>query len=124
VLLVAKMSAIAAHLGAWVEGEEGERYDARGAAQPARAPGMLARWRRWWARAPWRRATSAPAPALAVGDRVRDVVGRWYGVVTRIDLRAEHGLGRISVRRDDGLVVHAAAVAHGLQRIAEGASDG
>ena len=53
---------------------------------------------------------------FAIGDRVRSIVGPWYGTVVAIDLNAEHGLGRITVRRDgDGAILHQAAIAHGLE---------
>jgi hypothetical protein len=53
---------------------------------------------------------------FAVGDRVRSIVGPWYGTVVAIDLEAEHGLGRVTVRRDgDGAILHQAAIAHGLE---------
>ena len=53
---------------------------------------------------------------FVVGDRVRSIVGPWYGTVVAIDLKAEHGLGRITVRRDsDGAILHQAAIAHGLE---------
>jgi len=53
---------------------------------------------------------------FVVGDRVRSAVGPWYGTVIAIDLNAEHGLGRVTVRRDgDGTILHQAAIAHGLE---------
>jgi hypothetical protein len=53
---------------------------------------------------------------FVVGDRVRSIVGPWYGTITAIDFKAEHGLGRITVRRDaDGAILYQAAVAHGLE---------
>jgi hypothetical protein len=55
-----------------------------------------------------------PAP-FAVGDRVRDIQGQ-CGVVTSVDPAAEHGLGRVVVKMDDGREVKAALVASGLER--------
>jgi hypothetical protein len=53
-----------------------------------------------------------------VGDRVRSIVGPWYATVVAIDLTAEHGLGRVTVRRDgDGAILHQAAIAHGLEPV-------
>lgn len=50
-----------------------------------------------------------------VGDRVRDVFGN-QGTVTEIDRRAERGLGMITVRYDNGRVLHSAVAAHGLEK--------
>jgi hypothetical protein len=49
-----------------------------------------------------------------VGDRVRSIVGPWHETVLAIDVKAEHGLGRVTVQRDDGTILHQAAIAHGL----------
>lgn len=55
---------------------------------------------------------------FVVGDRVRSIVGPWYATVVAIDLGAEHGLGRVTVRRDsDGAILHQAAIAHGLEPV-------
>ena len=52
---------------------------------------------------------------FVVGDRVRSIVGPRNGTVVAIDLKSEHGLGRVTVRRDgDGAILYQAAIAHGL----------
>ncbi len=57
-----------------------------------------------------------------VGDRVRDVFGK-EGVVTAIDRRAERGLGKITVRYDDGRVLASAVAAHGLDKVMPASPD-
>ena len=54
---------------------------------------------------------------FVVGDRVRSIVGPWCGTVIAIDVKAEQGLGKVTVRRDgDGAILYQAAIAHGLVR--------
>lgn len=52
---------------------------------------------------------------FVLGDRVRSIVGPWYGEVIAIDVKAEHGLGRVTVLRDDGKVLYSSAIAHGFE---------
>ena len=55
---------------------------------------------------------------FVVGDRVHSIVGSWHATVIAIDFEAEHGLGRVTVRRDgDELILHQAAIAHGLEPV-------
>ena len=112
-----RMVAAAEALGATVQGDDGETYDRSGNALPPPRPGVLSRMSAWLANR-----FASPAPPIdagtlpfEVGDRVRDSFGN-VGQVTGIDLRAEHGLGRITVKLDDGRISHSAAVAHGLER--------
>lgn len=110
---IAKMIEVALHLGGRVVGDDGEVYERAG--EPPR-PASL----------PWRERVGAwierlrPRPKLqparvsfAVGDRVRDALGR-EAVVVAIDLTAEHGIGHVCVRFDDGREITLAAIAHGL----------
>lgn len=114
--LLAKMVAAAAALGATVQGDDGETYDLSGSATPAPQPGVMARIAGWFTN----RLSSGAAPLeeaalpFKVGDRVRDAWGN-VGRVTAIDLRADHGLGRITVRLEDGRISHSVAAAHGLE---------
>ena len=67
------------------------------------------------------RARPSPSNAAAalpfqVGDRVADTWGN-QGVVTEIDPSAEHGLGRIRLRYDDGRQLDHTVVAHDLKRV-------
>jgi hypothetical protein len=57
--------------------------------------------------------TMPPEPAFAVGDRVRDSFGGQC-TITRIDPAAEHGMGVIEARRDDGKTIKYALIAHGF----------
>lgn len=52
---------------------------------------------------------------FGVGDGVRDTWGHEY-TLTAIDPAANHGLGEIRLKRDDGEVIAHAVVAHGLER--------
>jgi hypothetical protein len=115
--LVRRMVSAAAALGAIVQGDDGESYDAAGNAVAPRPPGVVARIVSWIAN----RTSSGAAPVDAsilpfkVGDRVRDGLGH-FGNVTEIDVRAARGLGRVTVRYEDGRVLNWTAVAHGLER--------
>ena len=115
--LIRKMASIAARLGAKVQGEEGETYDQAGAVHPAPPPGLMDRLKGLWSRITTAPITPMDASQLPfkVGDRVRDILGDNMVTVTEIDLKAEHGMGRITVKYDDGRVRHYAAFAHGLE---------
>jgi hypothetical protein len=116
--LVRKMIAIAAALGAKVQGDDGERYDRPGPGEPLLSPGLLERAKGLWSRLTARPLTPMDPSQLPfrVGDRVRDVFSQ-EATITGIDVRAEHGAGVITVRYDDGRVVHSVAFAHGFERI-------
>jgi hypothetical protein len=115
--LVRRMVSAAAALGAKVQGDDGESYDAAGNPLQPPQPGVLARIASWIAN----RISSGAAPVDAstlpfkVGDRVRDAWGH-FGNVTEIDVRAERGLGRITVRYEDGRVLSSTALAHGWEK--------
>lgn len=116
--LIRKMVAVAAALGASVQGDDGERYDQSAAPEPRPSPGLLER-----AKAFWSEVTARPLSPLdpselpfKVGDRVRDVFGN-EATVTAIDLRAEQGVGVITVKYEDGRIVQSTAVAHGFDRV-------
>jgi len=60
-----------------------------------------------------------PQPAelpFTVGDRVADTWGN-RALVTEIDVAAEHGLGRIRRRYEDGRELSCSVVAHDLKRV-------
>ena len=115
--LVRKMVSAAAALGATVQGDDGESYDGAGSPAPPPQPGILSRVVAWVVD----RTSRAPEPLaesslpFKVGDRVRDAVGH-AGTVTEIDVRAAHGLGRITVKYEDGRTGIWTAIAHGLER--------
>ena len=115
--LIRKMVSAAAALGAKVQGDDGESYDATGNPLQPPPPGVLARIATWIANLTSRGAEPIEASTLPfkVGDRVRDAWG-YFGTVTEIDVRAAHGLGRITVRYEDGRVLSAAAIAHGWEK--------
>jgi len=115
--LVRRMVSAAAALGANVQGDDGESYDAAGNPLEPPPPGVLARIASWIANRTSRGAEPVQASTLPfkVGDRVRDAWGH-FGNVTEIDVRAERGLGRVTVRYEDGRVVSSTAIAHGLER--------
>ena len=116
-ILLRRMVATAVALGATVQGDDGESYDIEGNPIQPPQPGVLSRIASWFSNL-----TSPPPPPIdestipfRVGDRVRDFAGH-TGSVTAIDVRAGHGLGRITVRFDDGRTLHFTAIAHGLER--------
>jgi hypothetical protein len=113
---IATMLVVARALGARVEGDDGEIYTTPdGPPLPPRLS-LGERFRAWLARLrPAPRIVPAVVP-FAPGDRVRDFGGR-LGTVTAVDGAANHGLGRIDVRFDDGAEVGFTAVAHGLEPV-------
>jgi hypothetical protein len=115
--LVRRMVSAAAALGATVQGDDGESYDAAGNAVQPPPPGVLTRIASWIANRTSAGAEAVDASTLPfkVGDRVRNAWGH-FGNVTEIDVRAERGLGRVTVRYEDGRVLSSTAVAHGLER--------
>lgn len=116
-VLIRKMVSVAAVLSATVQGDDGESYDSAGNPVPPPQPGILSRIATWAANRASPGATPLAAASLPfqVGDRVRDTWGN-LGSVTEIDVRAEHGLGRITVKYEDGRTLSSAAIAHGLER--------
>lgn len=114
--LLLKMVSVAAHLGASVQGDDGEVYDAEGNATRPRV-GLVTRIASWVRNRVSSGATPISASSLPfkVGDRVRDTWG-CVGSVTEIDVRAARGLGRITVKYDDGRTLSSTAIAHGLER--------
>jgi hypothetical protein len=115
---IGKMVTVARALGGHVQGDDGEIYESAGATpRPPRMPltALVGSW--------FRRLRPAPeieptAVAFTVGQRVRDYRGQ-HGVVVAIDTTANHGLGRIEVRFDDGRELTFTAVAHGLEAMPE-----
>jgi hypothetical protein len=118
---LAKMIALARTLGAHVEGDDGERYESPGQApEPAPAPApepvkLRDRLAAWMRRRSQRPLDPVSAPFRA-GDRVKDTWNH-EGRILAVDPAAEHGLGAIRVRFDDGREVGVTVVAHGLERI-------
>ena len=115
--LVVKMVAVAAAIGATVQGDDGESYDRSGKAVSPPQPGLTSRLANWVANTFSRGAVPLDPASLPfkVGDRVRDPWGN-VGSVAEIDVRAEHGLGRVTVKFEGGRIAHLAAGAHGLER--------
>ena len=116
--LVEKMVSIATALAATVQGEEGEEYLAGGVVRRPKGPGFLARAKRWFenATAPDSPGVDPASLPFKVGDRVKDVWGR-EAVVTKMNLKADHGLGHIEVQYDNGRVLCVAAIAHCLEPV-------
>jgi len=114
--LLLKMVLDAERLGASVQGDDGEVYDAEGNAVQPRI-GLVSRIASWVRNhvSSGARSISASSLPFKVGDRVRDSWG-YLGCVTEIDVRAERGLGRITVKYDDGRTLSSTAIAHGLER--------
>jgi hypothetical protein len=114
-ITIDKMVAIARRLRAHVQGDDGETYTG-GGQRPTLpdAPSFFERVRSWLWHLTHRRRVETPSLPFAVGDRVRDIRGH-VGTVTSIDLAAEHGLGSVRVRFDDGRELNYAAIAHDLE---------
>jgi len=123
--LIAKMVQIARKLEARVQGDDGEIYREDGSSFDPRAMAVVApRWSVMNRIAVWfqhRRTTrelQEAAPRFRVGDRVKGLMGQ-FGTVVEVDRRANHGLGNVRVRFDDGREVGFAYVASGLEIIDE-----
>jgi hypothetical protein len=116
--LINKMAEIASRLEAVVQGDDGEHYPLTPAEQVTNRAGVSDTIRGLLRKvsARFKRIRSAPTPSFKVGDRVVDSWGK-EATVIQIDLNAAHGLGKISVRYDDGRLLSSAAVAHGLSLV-------
>ena len=123
--LIDKMIAIAAALGATVQGDDGETYSepaagkVGGHALRRRMPTFREQVAGWFSRLrPSHTAGLVKLPALpfGVGDRVRDNWGNEH-TVTSIEPTAVHGLGVVQTRRADGTTLKHMTTAHGLVRI-------
>ena len=112
---IGKMLIVARALDARVEGDDGEIYETPdGRPQPARVS-LGARLRLWVSQHRPAPKVEPPVVPFVVGQRV-DFQGQ-LGTVAAIDVGANHGMGRIEVRLDDGRQLTFAAVAHGLEPI-------
>jgi hypothetical protein len=61
-------------------------------------------------------ATSADPVQFSQGDRVKDAFGS-LGTVEAVDPTAEHGMGSVRVKMDDGRDINVALIASGLEKI-------
>ena len=50
------------------------------------------------------------------GDRVKDAFGS-LGTIESVDASAEHGMGLVNVKMDDGRDIDVALIASGLERV-------
>ena len=115
-LTIVKMVSVARALGAWVVGDDGETYDSSG--EPPKPPTVslgtrIASWFQQLRPVP---SIEPPVPPFRVGERVTDIRGR-QGTILEIDLKAQHGMGVIRTRFDDGTELNYAAIAHDLTPI-------
>jgi hypothetical protein len=116
---IEKMLVVARALAARVEGDDGEIYESPGGRpRPPRTSfaDRIGGWIRRLTPAPKREPLTVP---LTVGQRVRDCRGQ-PGTVTAVDLEANHGMGRIEVRFDDGRQLAFVVIGHGLGPIPDG----
>ncbi len=117
--ILGKMLEVSDLLGATVRGDDGKIYtepDINSGTQPGYDHYQASSHDRLWqfllSLFPTKNRDSLP---FAVGDRVKDHTGE--GTVLSIDRYAEHGLGVILVKYDDGRELSSAIVAHGLERV-------
>jgi hypothetical protein len=111
---IAKLLMVARALNARVQGDDGEIYEVAGhmPRQP-RVP-FSTRVRSWLIRfRPTPRIEPTVIP-FGPGQRVRDFRGQ-VGTVLVVDSKANHGMGSIRVRFDDGRELSFMALAHGLE---------
>ena len=114
-ITIAKMLAVARAFGARVEGDDGEIYHTpAGEPRQPHVP-LPTRLRAWFARFRPLPKTEPPVLSFGTGQRVR-FLGR-LGTVAAIDLKANHGMGKIQVRFDDGSELAVMAIAHGLELV-------
>ena len=115
---IGKMLAVAHALGARVEGDDGEIYESPGGRPRPPRVSLAARVGVWLSQLrPTPRVEPTEVP-FAAGQRVRDFRGQ-MGTVVAIDAQANHGMGRVEVRFDDGRELTFSAVAHGLEPVHE-----
>jgi len=112
---IGKMVAIAQQLDAAAQGDDGETYpkDSQASRQPTLSLGE--RVAGWFSRLRPQRPVKIehePLP-FGVGDRVCDTWGNEHTVI-QIEPGAEHGMGQIRTRRDDGTELGHTMIAHGL----------
>jgi hypothetical protein len=113
---IAKMIRLAERLGAHVQGDDGERYPLPEEAAPPPGESLFGRVARWLGSLSSSPPKGVPPAEFAVGDRVQSLPGQ-VGTVLEVDPSAEHGLGRVRVRFDDGRELSFALAAHGLTRL-------
>lgn len=98
--IIDKMVAIAGAIGAKVQGDEGEIYSSGHAPPVFPKPSIIERLGTWFV-ALRRTRIEAITPPFNVGDRVLDVF-RKEAIVVELDAKANHCLGRVKVKYDDG----------------------
>lgn len=114
--LIDKMVRIAEALGAQLQGDDGEIYRSGHEAPERAKASFVERARNWVQKVRARAAVNEIVPEYQVGDRVRDAYGK-EALVVEIDGKANHGLGRVRVKYDDGRELAMALAASGLSRV-------
>ncbi len=116
--LINKMVEIANRLGAVVQSDDGEIYPGGDKAPYFPKPSLHERLLSWFRQLAPRaeKPFSEVKPPFKVGDRVRDAFRR-EAVVIEIDPKAEHGLGKVSVRYDDGRILSWMLIAAHLEPV-------
>jgi len=126
--LIAKMVQIASKLNARVQGDDGEIYredgssfDPRAGAVSAKRRSAVNRIAKWFQHRRTTRELQEAAPRFRAGDRVKGFMGQ-LGTVIKVDRWANHGMGSVRVRFDDGREADFAYIASGLEIIDEAPS--
>jgi hypothetical protein len=112
--LIDKMIVIARALQAEVQGDDGEIYRSGHEPPYYRQPSLRDRFLSWLRSLRPAKPLTPIRPSFTVGDRMLDGFHRECTVI-EIDPKAEHGLGKVVIRYDDGKVMTFALVASGLR---------
>ena len=105
--IIRKMVHIAERLGARVQGDDGEIYRQDGTSFEPETPtpkpaSLLSRINTWLQLRRTSRSMQQAAPKFRVGQRVKNLWGQ-LGTVIKVDAKADHGLGSLRVRFDNGV---------------------
>jgi hypothetical protein len=111
--LIDKMTVIARVLGAQVQGDDGEIYHSGYESPVHSKPSVLDRLRNWLRTRRPTRPIKETELRFKIGDRVFDVF-RKEATVVELDPKANHGLGNVKIRYDDGRELSFMLVASGL----------
>ena len=111
--LIRKMISISKHFNSKVQGDDGELYSGADNQNTSPDKENNVGIDRLYS---MRDNDNLGSSQFSIGDRVVDSFGNKHTIV-HIDLKAEHGMGLIKTRRDDGSELCYSMIAHGLSLI-------